>query len=465
MPGKSRVWTMAAAILSLALAIAPLSANALTLKQVVEHAVHTSPKVGVASAERRASGYQLKQAKGRLLPKVNLEADVGEQKVNSEFDDLVPGNGLWLDRRQIAVNASQILFDGLDIHYDTLKNAARVDAAALRVLDRSEVVALEAVEAYIDFRRRNEVLAVAQRNVGRHGEILGLVRAQHEGGKVPLSEVNQIESQLEAANATVATSRRQVSDTRAEFIEAVGLEPAGLESVAWPQGVPANAADAITLAAANNSSIRAAIADIDVAAYARNQSRSEFFPQISLEGTARASEDIGGNVGYDNELLGRLVLRWNIFDGHVRLNRTRELTERLNVAKLQTEVRRRSVVETVEKAWSALAHGGEQVTALEAQESSARKVVDSFLQEYELSRRTLLEVLDAESLLFNTRVQLIGARSIRLFAAYQLLASTGTILSSLGIAPPPESNADVQLREHNDHHAPFDVLLDPLTIE
>jgi len=203
-----RSWIAAA---SLAACIAATPAHALSLREAIQHAINTNPEVGLAQAEKRATGYELRQSKGRLFPQVNAEAFIGDQKMGAEADEpaltatdaalVANTNNKWLNPRQVQVTASQILFDGFERIYEIYKNAARLDVAALRVLDRGETTGLEVVESFIDVRRYTDVIAVARRNVNRHREILELVKAQFEGGKVPLSDVNQIRSRLAAAEA------------------------------------------------------------------------------------------------------------------------------------------------------------------------------------------------------------------------------------------------------------------------
>ena len=70
----------------------------------------------------------------------------------------------------------------------------------------------------------------------------------------------------------------------------------------------------------------------------------------------------------------------------------------------------------------------------------------TYLEEYELSKRSLLDLLDSESALFNSRFQLTSTRAVHVFSAYQLLAGTGQLLASLDIEPPPEAFADERAR-------------------
>lgn len=66
-------------------------------------------------------------------------------------------------------------------------------------------------------------------------------------------------------------------------------------------------------------------------------------------------------------------------------------------------------------------------------------MVSVYGKEYEIGQRTLINLLDSENQLFNARVSLISARSVSVFADYQLLAAMGQLLEYLKTAAPPEA--------------------------
>ena len=60
----------------------------------------------------------------------------------------------------------QILFDGLTSINEIWRQAARVDAAAYRVRERTELLALDAAEAYIDVVRYSRLIVLADTKRG-----------------------------------------------------------------------------------------------------------------------------------------------------------------------------------------------------------------------------------------------------------------------------------------------------------
>ncbi len=443
----------------LTVAIGP--ANALSLREAVRHTILTNPSVGSSSAEKRASFYQLQQARGRYLPTVDVELFAGPGRVNRPEGLSRDINREWYGPREASITARQVLFDGFNRANDLYRAAAVIDAAAFRVLDASETQALNAIEAYIDVRRHGKLLAISDTNIARHRQLLALVRTRFDGGREPRSSVDQASERLEAARAVREEIRKALLDSRARFKAVIGLPAEKTHAVGLPHGIPGTRRNAVDIGLSNNPTIKAASADVDAAVFEKKQARSSYLPTVSLEGNATFGRDISGTVGTNNELGARVVLTWNLFDGFIKTNRQRELTERVGQVELERDVQTRNVVEAIERAWATFATGGARVAALGRQERIARTVRASYLEEYELDKRSVLDLLDSEAALFSSRFSLESARAIRIFGAYQLLASMGVLLDKLGVDAPQEAIGGFRERVL-DRRGIFNVMIEPL---
>ena len=449
---------------SAVLAVAIMSLNtipaqALTLKEAIRSAVTRHPTVSAAKSSREATTYELKQAQGRYLPTLNLTADFGGNWIDRPKGLTAGANKRWRNPRQIGVAINQVLFDGWDRANDVYRRAARIDAASLRVLQRSEVIALEAVEAYIDVRRHSAIMAIARGNVSRHQRILGQVRSLVNGGKAPKSDVGQTVERVAAARAVAAQVEQALLEAKAKFHQVIGKRPRRLGRVRIPAGMPKNGGRALKFALKNNPSVRALAADQDVARFARNQSQSAFWPTVSLQGTASAGGALSGTPGRNNELAGKVVLSWNLFNGGITTYRAKELTARLGQAKFEYAARARKIGEAVERAYAAFTVGRKRVRYARQQVNANRGIVRAYLEEYQLSKRSLLDVLDAERALFNSRFQFTSQTAVFKFSAYQLLGSMGRLLPTVGVSAPAESVGGYRTRMRNNI---FDINIPPL---
>lgn len=422
-------------------AFAPQQVQAGSLKHAISTALATNPRIEAAAASHRATEYVLKQAQGRFLPEIDLNADIGKEKIDRP-EGLGPlVNDRWRRRKQGTISIRQVLFDGWDRANDVYRSQARISAASYKILARSELLALNVVEAYLDVVRHRDLLGLSKRNVSRHRTLLGLIKERFNAGKAPIGDVEQTIERLEAAKALVAQIRIALDTAQAKYRDAVGEKPGKLHKVKAAPGIPKNVKFAVQSALSNNPRIQAAGAEIDVAQYDKEQFRSSLYPQITLEGTATHGENLGGTPGPNEELRGMVVLTWKLFDGGVRINRDFELAERHAEKMAEQKILAREIVREVEIAWSRHVHGRSQVSSLVKQVRQNQRVLETYKDEYDANRRSLLDLLDAENANFGSRFSLSNVKALQLFAGYQILAQSGILLEKLGIQAPHNTYA------------------------
>ena len=412
-------------------------ASATSLREAVEHAVNTNPRVTAAQANRRATDEVLRQAQGRFFPEVDVNADYGKQRINRPRGLGPNVNNVWRYRRQATISVRQALFDGFDRAYDYYRSQARITAASHRVLARSEAVGLSVVEAYVDVVRHRDLLRLANENVARHEQLMALIQERFEGGKAPIGDVEQTRERLEAAKSLVGQIKIALESSKAKYRNAVGEDPVRLHKVGYAPGVPPQIDEVIAIAAQNNPRVRAAEADIDIADFDKKQFRSSLFPQITLEGSHTRGKEIEGTPDRNDEYEGKIVLTWKLFDGGVRRARERELSERYAESIAEQHILLRELKQQIEIAWARFTTGREQLGALRRQAEQNRKVVAAYREAYNANRRSLLDVLDAESAGFGSQFELSNVSALHLFSSYELLAHMGVLLERLGVSPPP----------------------------
>ncbi|MFT5509802.1 MAG: adhesin transport system outer membrane protein [Hyphomicrobiaceae bacterium] len=407
-------------------------ASALTLREAVQLTLDGNPLIRVATANRRATDYELRQSQSRFLPNVSLDGDVGRQRIDRPLGFSEDVNNIWRTRRQVAVTVRQVLFDGWEIANAVYRNAARVDSAALRVMSRSEALALSAIEAFVDVHRQRQVLIVARRNVTRHRRYLQQVQTKKTGGKTGIGEVQQVRERLTAAASAVLRIQQSLANAISKFNRVVGIRPHHLVRPASPRGLPKTRQAAVNLSIRNNPAILAANADIEAAQHATDGSRSAYFPKLSAEFKRSYGKHLDGTPGPSTDSTGKLVLSWSLFSGGIRSARTNELAERAAEAMAQRDAQVREAVEQVDRAFAAVQIGSQQLRTSREQAQLALRVVKTYNEEFRLSKRSLLDLLDSERARYDADITLIGARSLLLFAQYQMLGATGTLIRNFG---------------------------------
>jgi outer membrane protein, adhesin transport system len=412
----------------------------ISLEQAIRHAVSTNPRVKESAANRRATDLEVRQVQGALLPQVRVQAEYGSER-SRRFDG-VRAAGANDPRKaggEAGVVVSQLLYDGFATMSQIYRQMARSDAAAWRTYERSELVALDTVESYLDIIRFSQSIAHANANIAAHERLSNNVLKRFQGGRSGRGDAEQVNERLASARAVRADLQIRLEESVAAFRRTVGLEPKRLAGAQRLGGLPRSRQEALDLTLASNPSIRAASSDVTASEHEYDASKGAFGPRISAEGRVRTGRDSGFIAGGFDEASAKLRVDWNIFAGGTDTARRSELAERVAENRFRMDSLRRSAFESVDRAWGVRANSGSRIEALQAQIRAAEQVAVAYRGEYELGQRTLLDLLNAENALFNAKLSLESARTVAVFADYQLLAVSGQLLSRLSVARPAES--------------------------
>jgi adhesin transport system outer membrane protein len=159
-------------------------------------------------------------------------------------------------------------------------------------------------------------------------------------------------------------------------------------------------------------------------------------PNVALEARGTEGHDTDGFPQHFTESSLKVVATWDIFRGGQDTWKRVETAERYNQTTMAHARLQRDANESVDKAWAARVITAQRIAALEMQTDAARKVIEAYSKEYDLGQRSLIDLLNAENTSFNAQVSLISARSVAIFADYQLLAAMGKLIEYIR-APHP----------------------------
>src|SRR6266404_2643306 len=442
------------AIAGLFLAITPGAAEPFSINDALRESAKTNPGIGEAAANRRATETELRQTQSTLLPQVRIDAYYGREKFDqsgqvgstSALPIPVIGAGVWRDGNQQSLVVRQLLFDGFASIHDIWRQSARVNAAAFRVRERTELIALDGAEAYIDVVRYLRLVALADQNVATHEKIFANVNSRFAGGRAGEGDLEQARERVENAKAQRDDFRKLLEDARAKYRKVVGLEPFNLRFPGPLAGMPSSRDESLAVAIRFNPTILAAQADADAAKHAFRVTDGAFVPTIALEGRATRFDNTYPYIqGVTHEdYSGRVVMSWDIFRGGQDVWKRSEAAERSVQATMAHARLQRDALESIDKAWGARTITRTRIADLVRQLEAGRKTIAAYNKEYELGQRSLIDLLNAQNQYFNTSVSLTSARGVVVFADYQLLAAMGTLLEYLK-APPPVDAAPLDV--------------------
>ncbi|HEX7760996.1 MAG TPA: TolC family protein [Caulobacteraceae bacterium] len=441
-PRKSRRLALVLpSVLVLAAAIAP-AAHAIELKDAVQTAVSTNPEISTAAQDKQAIEFERKQAQGLWLPRADIEASAGVDRLDNPTRRLLGLNTRTLKPVQIGITGQEVLWDSGYRRSELDRQAARSDGAATRVEERAEFVALDVVHDYLNYLLEQRLVAIGMDNVAFHTQMVGDLREGVSQGSISIADQQQAEERLHASRARVTEAQEDLLDAAISFTSRTGM---AMDSAALPPPIvsklPPSQSDAVGLARTNNPRVRIAQADLDAALALVRQAKSALGPKISLEGNARDGNDVDGFEHRTTEVQAKIVMRWNIFSGGINQANIQEQVRRSSEERYKVLQVTREVEQDVDQAWNRRVQQTILVEQLDTQARVSGDLVNSYREQFKVGRRSLLDVLDGQNTRYNAQVLAETARFAELFAEYKILASTGTLLESLGVDRPSDSNA------------------------
>jgi adhesin transport system outer membrane protein len=440
---------VAAALLATASssAVAQSTDGAITLQDAVDAAMQSNPEILQAQMNTEAIQFEREQAQGQYMPRVDIEASAGARRLENATRRALNIANDWLYPVEADATADLKLIDFGRRRGELLRQAARVDGASLRVVERSQFVALQVARQYMNVLLQQRIAAASQDNVTFHQALVNDLAEGVKQGSISVADQQQAEERLQAALVRQDEAAQDLTDAKIELRRLSGLQ---VDSVAVPPtltaNLPQNEDAAIGLARTTNPLVREAQADVDAAEAVVTSAKGDLYPTIGVDLTGRIGNDIDGFKGQTNDVQGRVYLRWNVFDGGINHAKVQETVRQASQARFKLyEVVRRAESD-VSNAWNAKTSQDAITKKPDRESQVSDDLLLSYRSQFNVGRRSLLDVLDAQNTRFNTQVRLETARFSEMFAEYQILASTDQLLQALNVQPGAGAGANERQR-------------------
>jgi len=416
--------------------------NAMSLQEAVSMAISTNPSVGQVSNDRRAIDQELRQGRALYYPQIDLRAASGvEYSDNSTTRADInaspgedPTRTLW--RKEGSLTLSQLIFDGFFAESEVERQTSRVKSAAYRVQESAEFTGLDAAEAYLDTLRHRERVKLAEDNVSIHRARLGQVQQRATAGGGNIADVRQAEARLANAESALVQTQGNLKDAESNFIKVVGQAPDTLDEVAIPaDALPPDVDTAVGRSVESSPTVAFARQDVKTAEADVKQQEASLYPDIRLELSGTADDNVDGRKQHEFGASALVVLRYNLYRGGADTARIREFKWRLAEAIDAMHTQERKVSDDARVSWNAIEVSHSNVEILTRQVQADIRTRDVYKQQFEIGQRGLLDLLDADNELYLANDNLITAKYAEIFANFRLLATMGSLQATLGITP------------------------------
>ena len=272
----------------------------------------------------------------------------------------------------------------------------------------------------------------------QHVEILDSQKERVELGAGSSADVTQTKGRLARAQSTLTDAEASLREGEASYIRLTGKPvPASLAEVYVPEPMYTGYDAVMEVADKNNPKLKAYMSDIKAARGEKELAESAYHPKINFEVGPSYSDRSGPGSQWTSGVDAGLVMRWNLFNSGADKPGTEAAESRTRMATETLYNFHDELALEIENTWTRYLAAKEQKKYYEEAIGYNTATRDAYLEQFKLGERSLLDVLDAESELFNSSTQYTTANGNVVVGAYRLYALTGMLLPELGIKEDP----------------------------
>ena len=399
------------------------------LLQVYQQARISNPDLRKSAADRDAAFEKINEARSPLLPQLGLGADY---TYTSGFRDSKDQNS---NVTSGALQLTQVLFDMSKWHALTLQEKTAGIQDVTYQTDQQTLI-LNTATAYFKVLAAIDTLSYTEAQKQAIYRQLDQTTQRFNVGLVAITDVQNARSQYDAVLANEVTARNELDNAVEELRQVTGNyypELASLNVDGFKTNKP-SAVNALLKEAENrNLSLLQARLSQDLAREQIRQAQDGHMPTLNLNASSSVSNSSysGSKSTTPDRDIGQnqIGLSFNLplYQGGMVNSQVKQAQYNFVGASEQLESAHRSVVQTVRSSFNNVNASISSINAYKQAVVSAQSSLDAMEAGYSVGTRTIVDVLDATTTLYNAKQQLSNARYNYLINQLNIKSALGTL--------------------------------------
>ena len=436
---------------ALVLAFGAVGAQAQSLSEVVQAARSVDATYLGARSNADAAHYRYEQAHAAHLPTANLQVQAGRQTttqptVSGQPDPADPTKVITVPGTEKTtstsisptISAQQTIFNRQnDLQIDQARKNEEFAQSQLAQADQDLIVRV--AQAYFNVLSAAEALNSVQGNSKSIGEQLASAKRNFEVGNATITDTREAEARADLAHSKEIAAENDLLVAKLTLDKLAGRNgvtphPLVLPAV-LPPVMPSQASDWVALAEADSPSLKQAQLALDVAELETSRRKALHLPTLTVGASynrSRQRDSFSGTsvTGTGGSTNVGLTLTVPLFSGFLIQNQVREGQALEEKARTDAEGTRTQVALNARTAFVNAQSQAAQVKALEASESSSKLALDATVLGYKVGVKVNLDVLNAQSQLYQTQTDAAGARYNYLLSQLKLRQAAGNLTNN-----------------------------------
>lgn len=402
------------------------------LMQVYQQARLSNPELRKSAADRDAAFEKINEARSPLLPQLGLGADY---TYSNGYRD---ANGVNSNATSASLQLTQSIFDMSKWRALTLQEKSAGIQDVTYQTDQQTLI-LNTATAYFNVLNAIDVLSYTQAQKDAVYRQLDQTTQRFNVGLVAITDVQNARSQYDTVLANEVTARNNLDNAVEQLRQVTGNyypELASLNVDGFKTNKP-QAVNALLKEAENrNLSLLQARLSQDLAREQIRLAQDGHLPTLDLTASTGVSDTSysGSKTNtsqYDDSNMGQnkigLSFSLPLYQGGMVNSQVKQAQYNFVGASEQLESAHRSVVQTVRSSFNNINASISSINAYKQAVVSAQSSLDAMEAGYSVGTRTIVDVLDATTTLYNAKQQLANARYTYLINQLNVKSALGTL--------------------------------------
>ena len=414
------------------LATLPSLSFALSLQEMVTTSIDTNPLVKIQKETQRASRSRLRQEYSAYLPNLDVFGNVGVEQADTPSNNQ---NGDLLNKYDSSIVLKENIFKGFDTMNGVDAKKAALNSSKSSLEESANSIALDATQAYLNVLKTKELVDIAQDNVDVHEKILKKIKKQVSVGAQRQSLYDQTLSRFEAAKSTLLQEEQNHLNAIITFkrISNLTIDPLTLEKINNEKIPYQSSEEMLKVAMKKNPTIKLNTFTIKEKKYNYKRLASKYYPAVDLQAEAKFRNNINAQQGENNSVAGLVVLSYNLYHGGADMAKREENMHIMLEKQERLADAKRLITEKDMIAWNTFSYSKKQLVHLNKHIEAAKKTVHDYYKEYEVGRRSLVDLLNSQLELNAAKNKTIVAFYAQQEAYYTILSYSGELLETFNI--------------------------------
>ncbi|MDR7148321.1 outer membrane protein [Hydrogenophaga palleronii] len=419
------------AALAALFSFAAAGAQAQNLVELYESARSFDASYLSARSQFDANIARAEQARAGILPQAGLSAGANWGNV----DTAGMGSSRSVNNQNVTLSASQPLYRPANtLAYE--QGQLSVDVARAQLEAAEQDLVLRTTAAYFDVLAAIDTLAFVQAQKSAVSEQLASAKRNFEVGTTTITDSREAQARFDLVLAQEIAAENDLRVKRLALDQLVGKNGVTPRPLAVPVALPAiSPADPeawVAQAETAHPTILQATRGLEIAKLETRKAEAGHKPTLDLVGQYQVARGpstafpTAGNVRTNTASVG-VQFNMPLFAGYAIQNRVKETLALEEKARTDLEAARRGVTQATRSAYFGVLSGQGQVKALEAAEASSQSALEANQLGYQVGVRINIDVLNAQSQLFQTKRDLAQARYNVLLGQLRLKQASGQL--------------------------------------